>query len=137
MPFGSRPDVTFLPWLLPRRNFLRSSCPRKLPFPRDEELAKWLRDLNEEMVNSFTKFSANKHKVWHATIGPNDALLLPVGYMIAERIGTNADLYGMKSSLLLPSDLEAYEKFDKLFISQAKPDAVLQSVIDTLTLSTV
>ncbi len=98
-------------------------------------MAKWLRDLTEEMVSSFTKHHADRQKVWHAMVGPNDALFLPVGYMIAERVGTNADVYGIKSSILLPSDLEAYEKFDKLIISQQKPDPVLQSVIDALTFS--
>jgi hypothetical protein len=94
-----------------------------------------MKSLTAEGALAFSKRDINE-KVWRATLGPHDVLLLPAGYLVAERVGVVADTYGIKCSVLLPSDLEAYEKFDKLFISQNCPDAVLSAVIDCLTLAT-
>ncbi len=92
-----------------------------------------MRDLSQVSVTNFKKHNPG-NDVYHATVGPQDALILPVGWIVAERINARSDTYGLKSALLRPSDQEDFEKWDKLWIAQQAQDPVLQGVIDVLTL---
>ncbi len=72
--------------------------------------------------------------MFHATVGPQDALMLPVGWIFAERVGATCDCVGLKMSILRTQDLPQLEGWSKLWISQASQNAVLDAVIDALTL---
>ncbi len=88
----------------------------------------------QEQVKAFSAFENGKHQVFHATVGPQDAVLLPVGFICAERVAAKADVVGFRVAILSLSDLADLEMWSKHFISQQAPDEVLHGVVDALTL---
>ncbi len=78
--------------------------------------------------------AAPGHKIYHATVGPQDAVVLPVGWILAERVQAKADIYGIRCSLLAVGDLPSFERWSKMWTTQGCPNSTLHSVVDTLTL---
>jgi hypothetical protein len=112
--------------------FLASMSPERR-MPPLKNVAMWLKCMTPDVVQAFLKFHTG-NIVWQATLGPQDALVVPVGFIVAERVGTRSDLLGIRTALLRPSDLSLLGMWDKLWISQSCQSEVLSAVIDTLTL---
>jgi hypothetical protein len=102
--------------------------------PGLKEVAKFMAKLTVESAVQFKKADETKNLIYHLTVGPQDALVLPVGWVYAERTQPKADVFGLKSILLRASDLSELERWNKLWISQQSPSEALNRVIDMLTL---
>jgi hypothetical protein len=104
-------------------------------FAQLKDVARWLKNLTEEQLKAFGQHeSPGKHQVWHATMGPQDAMVAPVGWCYAERMGSRADVLGYKTSVLRKEDLSQLEEWRKVWISQGVNGDVINNVVDKLTL---
>lgn len=101
--------------------------------PPLSQLGRWMKSMSEEQAKAFMAFDDKKHGIFHATLGPCDALMLPTGYISAERVG-KADVLGVRFAIVKPGDLPKLDVWCKHFISQQCPNAVLHELVDALTL---
>ncbi len=51
--------------------------------------------MTQERVVQF----AQKHKLYHCTVGPNDCLFVPAGYVVAELVSSHADVVGIRTGV--------------------------------------
>ena len=70
----------------------------------------------------------------HSTMGPQDCLYLPPAWSFSEQIGKQ-DFVGIKYSFLSVDHLVDLEEINKVLISNAIPNEILQRAVDLLTLA--
>ncbi len=103
--------------------------------PPMKNVAMWMRLASETTVKAFLQHNdKTKDMMWHATLGPQDALMVPPGWIVAERTAMTSDCYGFRTSIFCPSDLPELERWDRLWVTQAAQNETLHAVIDFLTL---
>ena len=91
-------------------------------------------NMSSEEVTTFLQADSAAHFLCRCTVGPQDSLLLPAGWIFGERVTAASDLYGFKIPVLSLGDLDLLDGFNKILISQSKPSAKLQSLVDALSL---
>ena len=69
-----------------------------------------------------------------ATIGVQDALVLPVGWVFGERIGASQYFYGLMARIVSTADQDPLEKWNRLWVQQGAPNEDLQKALDVLCL---
>ena len=102
--------------------------------PSMKDMASWLKNATTEKLTGFMRADPVKNLFYHCTAGPQDALVMPAGWLVAERIGTRHDYYGIKAPLIRKADLAELDAWSKYWVRQEKPHENIQMIIDALTL---
>ena len=85
-------------------------------------------------ATEFAEFGkAASQGVWYGTVGANDCLVLPAGWLWAERV-LQADLVGFRLRFLYHDDLPMFEQLQEIGLATSEPNAPVSAVCDFLTL---
>ena len=76
--------------------------------------------------------------VFHATVGPHQALYVPAGWTYMERVGPKCDQLGIRILLLGPNNAKMLYDVRTQVVQSSEPEGqsflMLQKAIDTLSL---
>ena len=112
-------------------NYLSASS--KGNTPSLKEMAAWLKAATVAQIDEFMATDvANQFS--HMTAGPQDAVLIPFGWLSAERVGRLNDFFGFKLCILKAKDLDQLEVWNRHFIRQDQPNELIQQLIDHIAL---
>ena len=77
---------------------------------------------------------AGAGKALYATIGPDDMLYVPAGWLTAETVppGATADVIGVRQALLLPHQHTALQEVQKVHEADKKDVSVTKAAVEKL-----
>ena len=87
-------------------------------------MATWLKDVDAEAVQKFLP-----NKLFHGTVGPQDALILPVGWMFAERADNQKDVLTIRVPILKRDHVENLDEWKTFWQRADKPNEILQAIM--------
>lgn len=90
----------------------------------------WTRLATIQILIEYMAGNSVGNLLYYATVGPQDCLSLPAGWFFQEKIGST-DSLGVRVQKLCTRDLDC---LNPVFISQSKPNSLLQGAVDFLTL---
>ena len=102
--------------------------------PSLKDMAQFLKAGTVAQIESFQAADPAMNKFAHMTAGPQDAVMMPLGWIYAERIALQHDFFGYKVCMLQKCDLEQIECWNRHFVRQDAASEIVQQVIDHLTL---
>lgn len=79
-------------------------------------------------------FVGLNHPMLYATVGPGDALFLPAGWIFAEHVDS-MDFIGARMQFMSSADSEHLTELSTYLVSAGSPNALLQKVVDALTIA--
>lgn len=89
---------------------------------------------NAEQMKAFLK-ADGKHQLFRATVGSNDLVFCPPGWVFFEKISSGADFTGLRALALNVDLLPAMSELSDMYNAMSKPNELLQQVSDMLVLS--
>ena len=92
-----------------------------------ETLRKYLPTMSKDTIQ---KFQDDGGVLYHATIGPGDALLLPFDYIFTEKVTKDSDVIGLRLCFWYKSDEKAYGETNRWLIAQKSPSQYLQQAVE-------
>ena len=95
----------------------------------------WLKSASKEAAKAFVDANPTSKVLFHATVGPNDILHLPAGWMFYECISNGGSFLGVRVQHLSLSSLPQLHQLNSYLLSLGKPNAALQSAVDCLSLA--
>ena len=92
----------------------------------------WLKKGTAESFKMYLDASVD-HDIFCGSVGPQDMLYLPAGFMFYERI-LRADVSGIRCIMASLEDVAELEAINQHLISVKKPPPKLQGILDQLVL---
>ena len=100
----------------------------------DDFLLAYLRDISIENLAALMA----KAPVYHATIGPKTAYVLPFNFIQLERIMPDQDSIGIRVNFYLKADIEEMEACAKSFVAMSgKANGALQSANEEIMMLSI
>ena len=94
----------------------------------------WLKSASVAAAKSFTESTDDK-VLFHATVGAQDVLYLPEGWMFYEKITSKSNFLGVRLQFLSLKGFQHLEQINSYLLALGKPNATLQSAVDCLSLA--
>lgn len=92
----------------------------------------WMKSVTQEGARAF--LAENTNMLVYATVGHGDALYLPAGWVFLEVIG-QSDFVGVRTQFMSTHDTEALSELSMYLVSTSTANAMLQKVVDALTIA--
>ena len=85
-------------------------------------MAQWLKDADVDVVKKYLP-----RKLFHCTAGPQDGVILPLGWIWAERTKME-DCATLRLPIVRPSDVEKLEAWNTFWVRAGKPNENVQDI---------
>jgi len=89
----------------------------------------FFKGMTKEVIDAY--LSAN-FKLFHGTVSPKDAVLIPFNWIFAEKCQRDNDTIGLRISFWLAEDESKMSEVSRWLISMKKPNAWLQNALEAL-----
>jgi len=98
-------------------------------------------DAITSFVKGFSKtgvdnFLASGFSMYAATVGPNEALILPFDWVFAEKVADSGDVLGIRVAFFLKADEEAMTSVNRWLISSRKQNNYLLNACEAMVEAT-
>ena len=94
----------------------------------------WVKSASVQAAKAFVDACSEK-VMCHATVGPNDVLYMPEGWMFYEKIMPKHSFLGVRLQFLSVKCLPHLEEVNNYLLALGKPNAALQSAVDCISLA--
>ena len=102
--------------------------------PAPKDVSKFLKCSTPELVKEFHA-KHSKKQICYATVGPNDVLYIPAGFVFSEKVGAAHETTGIRISCLGPRHLAALEGVQRNMLAAHAPNERLEHAVNLLRLA--
>ena len=104
-----------------------------VPNANPDQLMQFMKSMSRETLE---KYIAAGCKLYHATIGPGDAVILPFDTTWCEAIGADVDSAGVRCTFFFHADVDSINVTNRWLIGMKKANTMLQSAMECLIVET-
>ena len=122
----------FLTKFMPLQKFLAAQQGTRPVLRKD--VLNWFKNSSPAEVQKFLKENPTEHRVFQATVGPNDLIYLPPAYIFLEKIG-GVDAASIRIPILLKEHADDLDELSKLLLQQNSMPDLLQAAVDMLNVA--
>jgi len=95
-----------------------------------------LKTFTSQTLAAFAATEGDKpKKLYHATLGAGDVLVLPTGWFFAERVGRHEDFLGVRIPVVAKASRSHFDEVNNWLLAAAKPSPIVQASLDALLLA--